>query len=43
MEQFRCLASAGLLPHNVQQRIANLYCPDLRSGWGVEPTQASTD
>ena len=41
----RCVAQAQrlqqdeALPHGIQQRIANLYAPDLSSGWGIECVQ----
>ena len=38
----RRLQSSSNLPAGVEQRIANLYTPDLSSCWGVECVQVAS-
>ena len=37
------LHSSSLLPDGVEQRIANLYAPNLSSCWGVECVQVGAE
>lgn len=42
MSRARRLQSSSDLPTGVEQRIANLYTPDLSSCWGVECVQVAS-
>ena len=42
MSRARRLQSSSDLPSGVEQRIANLYTPDLSSCWGVECVQVAS-